>query len=518
MTTPVSTSQLLAYNANHRILICRECKYAIQKSALGSHLLRHKIYRGERQRLLSSIARLAISEPDDVPLPPAGSPAVDGLPVIQGCRCTAAGCGNLCASAKRMRRHWSESHGVSDPPESAARGVHLQTFFRGTKLRYFEVAPPGDGAGARTLSPVTVTGGDGGLTLTVPTHGLKTSSRGGELPFTLDLEMLKYFHHFTTTTSLTLPNTQNHQNPAKHWQVDVVAHALEAHWLMCGLLAISASHLAALSDQDETTAKRAHLERAARFLQGFSAGWGEVKRGSQAAAAPSKEASMRTGAQMACIHRCCRWMSEAETGPQADLGGEMEQQELAPFQLHSFIQTVRGCSSPEFALRSAVGSNVYEMSEPSTNVQDKNDAPSQVLPPPAVAPPALLERIRTLPHRMQPLGKPDSALDFFATLSAIDTLAECCSLSYAAGGDVGCHSAWRAMESWLAGVPAHFGQMVARRNHAALVVLAHWSVLVERAESYCWFLRGAAAEVRRQAARELPQDSVIQGLIENLGG
>jgi hypothetical protein len=349
--------------------------------------------------------------------------------------------------------------------------------------------------------------------LTVPTHGLNPS-RGG-LPFDLDLETLKYFHHFTTTTSLTLPNPQNHQNPAKHWQVDVVAHALEVHWLMCGLLAISASHLAALLDQDETI-KRVHLERAARFLQEFSAGWEEVKRSSQVAAAPTEEANMRTGAQMACIHRCCRWMSEAGTESQADLSGEMEQ-EPAPFQLHSFIQTVRGCGSPEFALRSAVGSNVDEMSEPSTNVQDKNDAPSQVLPP-TVAPPALLERIRTLPHRMQPLGKPDSALDFFATLSAIDTLAECCSLSYAAGGDVGCHSAWWGMESWLARVPAHFSQMVARRSHAALVVLAHWSVLVERAESYCWFLRGAAAEVRRQAARGLPQDSVIQRLIENLGG
>src|ERR1700753_2780327 len=97
MPITFGTPNLLEYNAKHRQLICRECKYAIQKSALGSHLLRHKIYRGERQRLLTSIARLALLEPDDVQLPPAASPPVDGLPIISGYRCTATGCESLYA-------------------------------------------------------------------------------------------------------------------------------------------------------------------------------------------------------------------------------------------------------------------------------------------------------------------------------------------------------------------------------------------------------------------------------------
>jgi hypothetical protein len=358
--------------------------------------------------------------------------------------------------------------------------------------------------------------------MTAPAHRLQPSpplSRG--LPFTLDLETIKYFHHFTTTTSLTLPdNTQNHHSPAKHWQVDVVAQALEVHWLMCGLLAISASHLAALSDHDEMS-KLGHLERAAQFRQEFSGGWGEVKHGSQVAGAHPEEANMKTGAQMACIHRCCRWVSEPEMESSSELGGDMEQ-EPALFQLHSFIQTIRGCGNPEFALRSTVGSTEM-LPEETPNDHSMTDVPSQLLPGAPGAPSALLERIRTLPHRMHPLGKPDNALDFFATLSAIDTLVECCSLSYTAyppGDEIGSRgAAWRGMESWLARVPAHFGQMVARKSHAALVVLAHWSVLVERAEHQgCWFLRGAAGKVRRLAARGLPQDGVVQGLIENLEG
>src|SRR5277367_6532329 len=132
---------LLEYDARYGVLICRECQYAIQKSALQSHLLRHKIYRHERQRLLSSIAQLDLFEPHQVPLPTPASPPIDALPIISGYRCTAVGCGNLCASSKRMRRHWSEIHGLSEPlnPSSFARPVKLQTFFRSTKLRYFKV-------------------------------------------------------------------------------------------------------------------------------------------------------------------------------------------------------------------------------------------------------------------------------------------------------------------------------------------------------------------------------------------
>ena len=40
-----------------------------------------------------------------------------------------------------MRRHWSESHGVSDPRQGFARTADLQTFVRGTKTKYFEVKP-----------------------------------------------------------------------------------------------------------------------------------------------------------------------------------------------------------------------------------------------------------------------------------------------------------------------------------------------------------------------------------------
>ncbi|RAO64318.1 uncharacterized protein BHQ10_000330 [Talaromyces amestolkiae] len=136
MNAPVGAGDLLHYNAQHKLLICLECKYAIQKHAVDSHLLRHKIYRGERQQLLSAISELEIPEAGGVRFPTEPCEPVDGLPVIDGYKCTArGGCGSLYASVKRMRRHWSESHGLTDLPEGYASAVHMQTFFRGTKVR-----------------------------------------------------------------------------------------------------------------------------------------------------------------------------------------------------------------------------------------------------------------------------------------------------------------------------------------------------------------------------------------------
>lgn len=38
-----------------------------------------------------------------------------------------------------MRRHWADVHGLVEDFDAMAREVKMQTFFRGTKIRYFEV-------------------------------------------------------------------------------------------------------------------------------------------------------------------------------------------------------------------------------------------------------------------------------------------------------------------------------------------------------------------------------------------
>lgn len=130
----LGSNNLLEYNPNYGVLICRECEYAIQKSAVQSHLLRHKIYRGERQKLLASIAEFDLREPDDVKVPNSDIRPIPALPVLDGYRCSWGGCCNLCASVKRMKRHWADCHGGTKDFEMMAKEVKMQTFFRGTKI------------------------------------------------------------------------------------------------------------------------------------------------------------------------------------------------------------------------------------------------------------------------------------------------------------------------------------------------------------------------------------------------
>ncbi|KAK0721938.1 hypothetical protein B0T26DRAFT_644063, partial [Lasiosphaeria miniovina] len=535
--TNMSADNLVEFNAQHGVLICRECHYAIQKSALESHLLRHKIYRGRRRRLLASLAHFDVLDPDDVQLPPAGSPPVIGLPVIAGYRCTAAGCASLWASAKRMQRHWSETHGVGDSTSddvAFSRPASLQTFFRGTKLRYFEVVLHSDDQDKVDQAPgavVDITGNnparqiEDDITGSTPELGTATSP---------DLEMLTYFHYFTTTTGLTLPVSSTGCT-RKYWQADAVALSLQHSWLACGLLAISASHMATvLNINRDGTSVKGHVAQSARYFEQFSAAARVELRKRDS---DSRDA-LRLGAQILCIQRCLSLLSAPA------LGEEEHPQQSHLLQLRSLVRAIRGCTDADFALRccSTRGSNDEdglsdddEISTPDEGAAAEN-IPIRREPMAASAggtnlntainnntPPALANHLRTLTFRMSTaVAKPDSALDFFAALAAVDALAECCAVSYkpSANDDDRPAATWAGMAAWWAGptssVSDHFSEMVWRRNAAALVVAAQWSLLVERAERHCWFLAGAAAWVRRLVVKHLPDDAGIRSLVEDL--
>ncbi|KAF2250288.1 hypothetical protein BU26DRAFT_540122 [Trematosphaeria pertusa] len=526
---------LLEYDPRFGVLICRECQYAIQKSALQSHLLRHKIYRSERQRLLSSIAQLDLFEPHQVPLPASSSPPIDALPVISGYRCTAVGCGNLCASAKRMRRHQSEVHGLSELPSSLAsfaRPVKLQTFFRGTKLRYFEVTvPPSPDAGPVGTAPLAVTTLDredsdqrddeeghleqvpdaDSVTPRPPRRVGKCSQAPPKSsPPDIDLETLTYFHHFTTTTSLTLPVAE-HAWPATHyWQADVVLQALRRRWLMCGLLAISACHLVALAN-DATTA-RVHRERLEQFSSEFSIGWEES--GKCAVAAGIEDDANIVAGQIRCLLCCAHW-AFAES-PLLDQG-IVSEPETMPFRLQSFLTTIRGFVVPDITLHP--GDRVqtdddHGQGEAFAQAKEilrlrtsfSNARSFDTFTPHDGTSSAVFSRLSALPYRMaEAFGRPESTRDVLAALAAIAALVKCCAISFASSE---VEVAWRGMATWLTKVSEHFNNMVSCHNPAALVVVAHWAASLVRRAEHCgfWFLKGAAKTTLAQIAEQLPAE------------
>lgn len=508
LATRLGPRDLLQYDARYGVLICRECQYAIQKSAVPSHLLRHKIYRDERRLLLSSISQLDLLEPHLVPLPDSASPPIDGLPVISGYCCTESGCGNLCASSKRMRRHLSEVHGHnSGPVSSSSRPVTIQTFFRGTKLRYFEVntgaaqsdflaeqlAVAGD-SGADDNEAVVERGHDEQVRFNDTATTVQPQEPASQSLGNLDLETLTYFHHFTTTTSLTLPEQ------ATYWQTDVVLQALQQPWLMYGLLAISACHLATLTDNQSINL--VHRRRSAQFWKEFSSGRDEAtNRGSGTTGDRDVEKVWMAGERIRCVLHCAL----------CALGEPLLNQEAmlnpaASFGLQSIVATIRVLFIAHDTLR-------VEGDGGDEDIQGEEIPERRDLKPP----PEMLTRLHALPYRMaEVFGRPNNAQDVLTTLATISTLVKCCGISFAADN---AKTAWRGMATWVAKVSDHFNFMITCHKPPALVVLAHWAAfLLTRAENCgCWFLKNLAKSVLLQVSEQLDSDdSAVRSLLSGL--
>jgi hypothetical protein len=408
-----------------------------------------------------------------------------------------------------MKRHWSEIHGLSDHPNSSiARPAKLQTFFRGTKLRYFEVASsPASGTTAAEQLPVTnddelqdKSGHDAGSSMQqlqpsqAPTDPVRSSIVG------VDLDTLTYFHHFTTITSLTLPSAELSHSPAQYWQTLVVSQALQKQWLMCGLLAISTCHLASLAD-DKTTAQ-AHLEKSQQFFSEFCAGWDDISKYDSAA----EDGLKKVESQMRCILHCAyRELS-------VTLGQGTITELRGASQLQSIITTVSALYPRATRNDDGLQTETYAQAMRLLAVNGSSESTSG-----DNIPIALLNCLRELPSRMaEAFGKPDSAQDVLATLSAIAALAECCDTSWASDE---AEVAWQSMAKWvLANTPSYFHYMVSCHSRAALVVVAYWAAsLVRRVEDCgCWFLKGSAKAILLEIAELLPSDNLVQSLVEVL--
>lgn len=493
---------LLEYNARYRVLICRDCHYAIQKTALGSHLLRHKIYREERQRLLSTINDLDIVEPDDLLLPTANTVPVDALPVVSGYCCSVTGCGHLCASSKRMRRHWSDAHGVngSNDFSSLARSVKLQTFFRGTKLKYFEVSVTSSNADSQLSDDESGNGREGSRLNATPSPAQSTPN--SEPYPVVDLEILAYFHHFITATKMSLPDAEGSLSASQYWEKEIIPLALQQRWIMCGLLAISAYHSATF--EDEITARKDHRERATKFYSEFFVGFNMITHDdTNKMATEAFQKANRAAIQIRSILNCIQWTLNDFT-----MSRETTQGTANFSQLRSILRDIRGTVALESAMPSCIEQNRGEGSQRALNkngsLENEN---SRTM---------LLNRIDMLPYRMAEIfGKPDHEQDAPAILLAIGTLSKCYTSSFESDDLSG---AWQCMAAWLIKTPDHFNRMVSHKNSAALVVLAYWAaILIGRAENCgSWFIHGLSRKILVQIREHLSTDYVAQALVQEI--
>jgi hypothetical protein len=491
---------MLRYNAAYQVLICRECQYAIQKSAVSSHLLRHKIYRNDRQRLLSYIAGLDLLEPEHVPLPPPKSPPVNGLSTVAGYRCIQYECHCLCASLKRMKRHQTESHGVSDLSHvnAFAKPTTLQTFFKGTKLRYFEVASV-SAEGVDANAPATTRFEDRNrhvrtrehdveFTVTLPVvSGSPTTRQSSQRSFisaNVDLDILAYFHHYTTVTSLTLPAI--HKEP-EFWQTNIVQLALEHQWLMCGLLAITACHLI-LSTKD-LNRQRKHANHSVQFLSKFVEGY-EMQE-TEYGLDPAHWSQPWVPAESKRIHDILRLSFWAVDGSSSvDIERVFLANKLAAsmFDLDAFGQMSFSGFPQDLDIHAPEHLRLNEdedMFSRASSILDPG-TPHDFGADPIIV--AMIDCLRRLPSQFfDVFGRPDNVEDVSATLQAIAALAVSCYISWQADTPEGL---WLGLVWWRTTGNTHFESMLSQHSPAALVLMGCWNALVKRAKHRdMWYLR-----------------------------
>ena len=486
-TTNTDTTVLLKHDPEYGVLVCLKCRYAVQKSALDSHLLRHKIYREERRRLVTSVSNLNILEPEEVSVPAPSSPALAYITKFSGLKCAVPQCGHLTVSTKRMKLHWKQAHGSVESPtpdNDLARNVILQTFFRGNKVKYFEVESP---QAADTGIPRShdATRLDHSST---PKDQQQSSISSIEphisLPVSLDgsaMWMLRYFHHFTSKTSHTLPYSDTSPLRGRYWQDAVVSEALQHSWLMQGLLAISACHMAVSTADPE--AKRLHCMYEAQYASGFDLWAGK----------PLLDETLE---QMGGHLRCLLHLAETainQTSPD---------KATDPMQECSIVVSLRCC----FQLDSTIIASSMLMDE-QDSVENDNLAEGP------------LDGLRTLRTRIfELLGRPANINDALTILKAIELLQDACN-SVEPEDVIG--TCWSSAAAWLEKVPRHFHEMVDDRDLIALLVMTYWSaIMVTRVERQgCWFLKGVSKAAVLQIAQKLVVEKhPLVPLILDFGG
>jgi hypothetical protein len=133
-------NRLLHYNAEYKVLICREHRYAVR--GLYAHLQQQHAVATKVQRILCErYGSLALVEPKDVRLPPLGPPINELRPPVDVLRCAEPGCGHTSIALAAIRQHCNSVHKW----RAAVQGdtywtrIKAQTFFAGSWQRWFMV-------------------------------------------------------------------------------------------------------------------------------------------------------------------------------------------------------------------------------------------------------------------------------------------------------------------------------------------------------------------------------------------
>ena len=583
---------LLVHLPDYCIIICKSCKFAVQPRALSSHLLRHRIYREERQNIIDRVAELRLLEPDDVTLPSSKVPPFPHLPTAIGYRCTLLNCDHLCISQKRMSQHLREHHEIArrTDVDDHMQQLYLQTFFRGNKVRYFEVESDMsleiNKAAEQPLKYRFLHLPQPKADESSPPRSSIDNSRESLEDASItphQMENLLYLHQYITCTGLSL--TRGTESTS-FWTHDVPLQAPTQPFLMHGILGVAAFHQA-LQASDS---KERSLHHAAG-LRHQSAGLGTFR---SVINFPTRETSTALSAfarllgvqfcveALLEVEACVSWVNSSAASRVSKIldfqlllrggcGLLLSIQNLLPpgSGLILSAEALQGLDDLETPSEVLLGSTPYLVNEVCTRlgvstehsascgrlfrasslsdvrdlvdlclraskladrrritvgwIEDVLPSSSQLLDDVHLLAEAVADSLGPAEisyHKSQVEGQPGSCpillcypyipLATYAQLASLpsrlivrvptpDSLAlkafdhAMASLvsSYSRSHAVDAAWArWNGIESWPSMLPDHFFSMVEVANPLALVLVAHWCVLLSRQENSYWFLCG----------------------------
>jgi hypothetical protein len=478
-------TQLLHYLPTFRVLICKECRYAIQPSAISRHLKDiHHIYREDRQAALRYTLTLALADPGDVIPPEPHESPVPFIPTERGLACSVGECNHLCVTIKRMKSHWATSHRDVIFDGDQWRPVDLQSFFRGNQLRYFIVSPP-----SPTAIQLEETPGPDVEKVNLEVDKLHASlSYGPEW----DAEDIFLFEHFRNSTYLALVHNADTRNL---WQTTIPQLASSHPFLKHGILACSALHLAHLipsSKQDYNFTAARHQNEA---LPAFRSKIANPTEGSCDA--------LIAFSQLLILHT---FASE-----------EQDEHLLLVGRTHEsgspdWMKVIRGSCVTFKDVRHHFESGPFKplVISRETNAKSLREEPESQ---------ELLESIRrlgllaTIPFSTKSDPEQAKTQRAFGTalleLSRAFRMADASKLNF---------SIWTALYIWPAQVPQDYLDILAERHPGALILLAHYCILLGRLECH-WYMSGFRKRLLSRIYRQLDPEwhDWLQWPLEGIG-
>ncbi|OBT77053.1 hypothetical protein VF21_02900 [Pseudogymnoascus sp. 05NY08] len=462
LSPATNTAELLQYLPAYKVVICATCRYAIQPNAIERHLKElHKFRRDHRRPFMQYISKLDLDLSDKVREIRNTEFPVPLLPVHDGLQCMHEGCLHLCVSAKRMKGHWLSVHGRSGQTDLDWHPVSLQTFFRGNLLRYFtnsHMHPAADSM----RSDISINTSDRytekldwnrdvGVTDLPSISGLLLQSQ-------LDGSDSTLLHHYITSTSLSLATDARTK---RVWQVTVPHIASQFPFLLHGILACAALHLAYLdpSQGKELMIRgRVHQDRAMPLFR-------------SAIENPNRD---NCDAVFAFSHLLVIYSFAAEREDEQLFLVESNTLEVLPSWLY-FIRN--GCSMLcdvwDQVESGAVGSLVSVWEIPITFSEAEQE-------------PLMNSLLSAIPLQGSEDSWSEDACKIYREAATELGVAFSCTQDLSAG-----FTAWDALRIWPMRISEAYLNLLSQQHPGALILVAHYCILLQRLDSH-WYFEGRA--------------------------